>query len=89
MSSVDVVEVMRRSVPEHLVQRGADAADDLRHDEALGTEPAPVLTTTIPAALTGVTATPVGGGSCTVSGTTVTCTGPALASGAARSVTGA
>nr|WP_246214744.1 hypothetical protein [Modestobacter muralis] len=56
-------------------------------DRGPGTEPAPVLTTTIPAALTGVTATPVGGGSCTVSGTTVTCTGPALASGAARSVT--
>ncbi|MFQ1004316.1 hypothetical protein [Modestobacter sp. SSW1-42] len=52
-----------------------------------GTEPAPVLTTTVPAALSGVTATPVGGGSCTVGGTTVTCTGPALATGAGRSVT--
>jgi uncharacterized repeat protein (TIGR01451 family) len=52
-----------------------------------GTEPAPQLTTTVPAGLTGVTATPVGGGSCTVSGTTVTCTGPALAPGAARGVT--
>lgn len=37
--TVDVVEVLRGAVPEDLVRRGADTADDLHHDEALGIEP--------------------------------------------------
>lgn len=31
--------MLRGAVPEHLVQPGADATDNLHHDEALGTEP--------------------------------------------------
>jgi glycolate oxidase len=37
--TVDVVEVLRGTVPEGLVRRGADVGDDLHHDEALGIEP--------------------------------------------------
>lgn len=35
----DVVEVLRGVVPAARVRAGADASDDLRHDEALGIEP--------------------------------------------------
>ncbi|HAS13545.1 MAG TPA: FAD-binding oxidoreductase [Acidimicrobiaceae bacterium] len=37
--TVDVVEVLRGAVPEHLVRSGVDAGDDFHHDEALGIEP--------------------------------------------------
>jgi len=37
--TVDVIEVLRGAVPDGLVRSGADAGDDLHHDEALGIDP--------------------------------------------------